>query len=83
MTDTLTKREHTLRVMTAQDGDAKTTWDPDNPDEVAAARSVFDKMKRAGHVAYTVKAKGRKDQVIHEFDPEAGAIIMAPAVAGG
>lgn len=77
------KQRHELRVMTPQDGDAKTTWDPDNADEVAAARSMFDKMRRAGHAAYSVKRGGKKDSVITEFDPEIGAIIMAPPIAGG
>lgn len=76
-------RRHVMAVM-GREGDVKQLWDPANPDEVAVARKVFDDLKKKGFVAYTVEgAKGKKGTVLTAFDPQAGRIIMAPAMAGG
>lgn len=65
-------------------GDVRQVWDPSNADEVAAAKRVFDDLTRKGHRAYSVRGdKGKKGEVITEFDPAAGKIILAPAMAGG
>ena len=39
-------------------GDTKTIWDPDNKDEVAAARKQFDDLRTKGFLIYTVKRDG-------------------------
>jgi hypothetical protein len=44
---------------------------------------MFDTLKEKRYLAYTVSEDGTKGEVIREFDPEAGAIIMAPQVVGG
>lgn len=75
--------EHALRVMDSQAGDIKTTWDPDNDDEVDAAERMFDKMKAKGFAAYRVDKEGDQAGLMHAFDPNARAIIMAPPIAGG
>jgi hypothetical protein len=75
--------EHSLRVMDPQAGDIKTTWDPDNDDEVDAAEAQFDKMKAKGFAAYRVGKDGEQTTIMRTFDPDARAIIMAPPVAGG
>lgn len=75
--------EHALRVMDTQAGDIKTTWDPDNDDEVEEAERIFDKMKAKGFAAYRVGKEGDKFGLMREFDPDAKAIIMAPPIAGG
>ena len=64
-------------------GDTKLIFDPDNTDEVNAAREMFTGLKKKGHVAYKVSADGSKGEVIREFDPRCGKIIMAPAMVGG
>jgi hypothetical protein len=64
-------------------GDTKTIWDPDNQAETDAAREQFDKLRKAGHLAYTVDEKGKKGTQIHKFDPKAGKIILAPPLRGG
>jgi hypothetical protein len=64
-------------------GDSKTIWDPSNADEVAAARATFDTLKKKRYLAYKVKADGEKGELISDFDPTAGKIIMSPMMAGG
>lgn len=71
-----------LRVM-GKEGDVRVMWDPANKDEVDTAKKTFDELKKKGHLAYAVKKQGGKGEVIREFDPEAGKIIMAPPMRGG
>ena len=67
-----------------QTGDTKLIWDRNNRDEVDAARELFGKLKKKGHLAYTVRGeKGDKGDVIQEFDPTAERIIMSPRLIGG
>lgn len=75
--------EHALRVMDPQAGDIKTTWDPDNDYEVEEAERMFDSMKDKGFAAYRVDKDGEQSGLMHKFDPDARAIIMAPPIAGG
>lgn len=66
-------------------GDTRQQWDPNKPDEVEAARATFDKMRKKGYAAYKVdKDKPtEKGEVIRDFDPQAGMMILAPPMAGG
>lgn len=73
-----------LCVMDRQAGDTRVMWDPDNADEVEAARAAFDKLRgEKKFVAYKVAEPGDKGEVIREFDPQAGKIILAPPMVGG
>ena len=72
---------HTLRVLD-HNGDSTITWNPSNEDEVEIARSAFAAAKGKGYLAYT-DVDGGQGEVLKDFDPQAGAIIMAPALAGG
>jgi hypothetical protein len=71
-----------MRVMGGR-GDTKLMWDPNRPTEVENARKTFDEMKKKGYLAYSVKRKGEPGEVVRTFDPDAGKIILAPAMAGG
>ena len=71
-----------MRILNTE-GDLKVIWDPNNEDEVQAAEEQFDSLKEKGYNAYSVKKNGRKNVMIDEFDPEAGKIIMTPAIVGG
>lgn len=82
MTMEMTRSACELIVMD-QTGDTRSIWNPDNEDEVAAARVQYDKLKRKGYLAYTVKADGGQGEVIRDFDPTAGKIIMTPPLQGG
>lgn len=72
-----------MAIMDRQAGDLKVIWDPDNQHEVRAAEQQFSKLRKAGHLAYTVDEKGKKGKQITEFDPKAEKIILAPALRGG
>ena len=64
-------------------GDSKIIWDKDNPDEIEAARETFKKLTKKGYMAYSVKSKGEKGELLTEFDPKAEKIILAPRMVGG
>jgi len=71
-----------LRIL-GKEGDTKVIWDPENRDEVKAAREQFDALKGKGFLAFEVKNKGDKGSEIKKFDPEAGKIILTPPIMGG
>jgi hypothetical protein len=65
-------------------GDSKIIWDRNNSDEVDAARDTFDKLKKKGFIAYSVRGeRGDKGEILHKFDANAERIIMSPASIGG
>jgi tRNA U38,U39,U40 pseudouridine synthase TruA len=72
-----------MRLMGAA-GDTKIIWNPDNSDEVDAAKKTFDDLvgnKR--FCAFKVSADGKKGEQIREFDKDAEKLIIAPPMAGG
>lgn len=73
---------NTLHVLDST-GDTRTIWNPENQDEVDAAKATFTRLKGKGYLAYTVDESGQRGEVIREFDPSAGRIIMAPQLVGG
>jgi len=72
-----------VMVVLDTSGDTKHIWDRRNAEEVAEARSLFDRMKAKGFQAWSVTRGGDKDKRITEFDPQAEKIIFAPALVGG
>jgi hypothetical protein len=70
-------------IVLDETGDTRLMWDPRIKDEVKSSKELFDKMKKKGYLAYTVKKNGDPGEVIHEFDPKAGKIIMTPQMVGG
>jgi hypothetical protein len=83
-TDTLAPRQHALHITDAT-GDTKVMWDPGSPDEVAAAKAAFDAAKKKKMLAYAVDPDtgGKTGEVIRDFDPERGKIVMVRQTAGG
>lgn len=80
---------NTMHIMD-RSGDSRIMWDPERPAEVEAARAQFDKLTKPkskggqGYTAYKVNPEdASKGEVIREFDPAAGKLILAPAMAGG
>jgi hypothetical protein len=66
------------------DGDTKHMWDPNNADEVEAARTMFETLKKKGYTIFTVDKKtGEKDVQTREFDANAKAYIFIPRMVGG
>ncbi len=64
-------------------GDTRIIWDPTREFEVQQARETFDKFKKQRYLAYTVPEGGGAGKVIHEFDPEAGKMVLQPQMRGG
>jgi len=86
MTDTAIRPEGRNMLSIADPtGDTRIMWDPRIEDEVKVARQAFHKAKKRGMLAYTVdETSGEKTgTVIHEFDPQAGKIIMTKQLQGG
>ncbi len=71
-----------LRIMTAADGDVPIGWDLDKPDEIAAAKAIFDSLTKKGYLAYRFQGD-KKGTHIRHFDPNAEKIILTPALRGG
>ncbi|MBI4060138.1 MAG: hypothetical protein HY403_01780 [Elusimicrobia bacterium] len=64
-------------------GDARISWDKSKPDEVEAARKVFDDLRGKGYLGFTVTMDGDKGEQVTEFDQDAEKIILAPPIRGG
>lgn len=65
-------------------GDTTITWRTSDSTEVAVALAAFDTARRKGHLAYRVDPDDKsKGEVLREFDPDAGEIILAPPTVGG
>jgi hypothetical protein len=74
---------HGLMQYMSDEGDTRVIWDPDNPDEVDAARAQFNSLTKKGYQAYRVRRGGEKGERVREFDPTMERIILAPATVGG
>jgi hypothetical protein len=67
-----------------KEGDTKTIWSSDKPDEVEVARAAFDTFKKKGYRAFSVKGKdGEQDKMVDKFDPAMERIIFIPPISGG
>jgi hypothetical protein len=65
-------------------GDSRHMWDRNNPDEVAAARTLFDSMTGKGYRAYrAVGKRGDQGEILAKFDPDAERIIFLKRNVGG
>jgi hypothetical protein len=71
-----------LRVLSSM-GDTKVIFDPDNDDEVAAAKVQYKTLINKGFKAFKVKKSGEPGKKMKKFDKDAGKIIMVPPIIGG
>jgi ribosomal protein L19E len=71
-----------LRVLSSI-GDTKVIFDPDNDDEVAAAKVQYKTLIDKGFKAFKVKKSGERGKKMKKFDKDAGKIIMVPPIIGG
>lgn len=63
-------------------GDTEVSWDPGNPDEVAAARRTWDHLVgEKKYLAYRVDGKDKTK--IQVFDPKARKIVLSKQLVGG
>lgn len=67
----------------SEEGDTKVVFDPENKDEVKAAKKQFDDLISKGFSAFKVKKSGEKGKKITQFDKESGRIILVPQMQGG
>ena len=78
-----TRRDREIAVMSGR-GDSKFMWDPDNADEVAEAKALYERMTKKRFTAFAVKGRdGEKGEKMASFDPDAGRVIFVPQIAGG
>lgn len=76
--------KHAAGVL-GRDGDTKVIWDKNKPEEVEAARLMFDALRKKNYLAFKVKGdKGDKgDEQIREFDPTVERMILTPQMQAG
>lgn len=65
------------------DGDTKHMWDPNNPDEVEAAKTMFETFKKKGYAIFLVDKVGDQGDQVREFSANAGKYIFVPPMKGG
>lgn len=71
-----------MRVMDYA-GNQRMKWKRDNPDQIAAAKAVFDRLLERGYSAFGTRSKSAPRQTMKTFDPEAADVIMVPKIVGG
>lgn len=66
-------------------GDLRALWDKNNPDEVAAARRMFeDLVGQKKYLAYKAEGeKGDQAEQLRKFDPDVERIIFRKQNRGG
>lgn len=76
--------ERTLEIAQMdRTGDSKNIWNIDVPEEVEAARAVFNSLTGQGYRAFHVNKDGEKGERMDSFVPKAGKMIMVPQLKGG
>jgi hypothetical protein len=70
-----------LSVMDSS-GDKEVTWDPDSPSEVAAAKAIFDAVKKRGYLLYS-QPDGGSGVGLGQFDPKVESMIAVPPIVAG
>jgi hypothetical protein len=63
-------------------GDKETTWHPDDPNEVAAAKAIFEALKRRGYMVYSQPA-GESGLALGQFDPNVETMVAVPRIVAG
>jgi len=63
-------------------GDKETTWDPDSPSEVAAAKAIFDAARSRGYLLYSQPA-GESGVALGQFDPKVENMVAVPRIVAG
>jgi hypothetical protein len=71
-----------LRVLD-KGGDREISWDPEDREQLADARFVFETLVRAGYQAYSLAEDGRSGEFLRRFQPAAHEVVLAPRFQGG
>ncbi len=70
-----------LSVMDSS-GDKEVTWDPDSASEIAAAKAIFDAVRRRGYMVYSQPA-GESGVALGQFDPHVETMVAVPPIVAG
>jgi hypothetical protein len=63
-------------------GDKEVAWRPDDPGEVAAAKALFDAVKRRGYLVYSQPAGGA-GLALAQFDANVETMVAVPPIVAG
>jgi hypothetical protein len=75
---------HSVASIPDETGDTRHMWDKNNPDEVVAARTLFEEMTAKGYRAYKAEGKrGDRGDLMRKFDPAAERVIFFRANVAG
>ncbi len=83
--------EHSFHVMTPEDGDKRIVWNSRSIAEINDAKKMFNDLISNGFLPYRIKDGKPSKEVMREFDPHSGEVMMIedvvfvpqPAIAGG
>lgn len=70
-----------LSVMDSS-GDREVSWEPDSPRDVAAAKAIFDEVKRRGYLVYSQPA-GASGVALGQFDANVETMVAVPPIVAG
>jgi hypothetical protein len=63
-------------------GDKEVIWQPDSSSEVAAAKAIFDAVKKRGYLVYSQPAGG-SGVALGQFDASVENMIAVPPIVAG
>jgi hypothetical protein len=63
-------------------GDKEVVWHPDSPNEVAAAKAIFDAVRKRGYLVYSQPA-GASGVALGQFDADVEHMIAVPPIVAG
>ncbi len=83
--------EHCFHVMSPKDGDKRIVWNSRNIAEINDAKKMFNDLISKGFLPYRIKDGQQSKEVMTEFDPHSGEVMMSedvvfvpqPAIVGG
>jgi len=77
-----TKRPDHVMAAMGEEGDTKYSWDPSDPESVAAAQETFNGYISDGYRPFAL-SDGTQGEQMTEFNASAGNILMVPPMQGG
>jgi hypothetical protein len=72
-----------MEIMDVTAGDIKVEWNPDQKDEVDAAKKQFKELQGKGFKAFRIYDGGKKGEELDSFDKYAERILFVPPIVGG
>jgi hypothetical protein len=76
-------RRHVIKVLTPEDGDVCTTYDPSVEEDVAGAETLLAKQLESRGAAIAFHAEGATGEVVTDLDPTATMTVVIPRPVGG